>query len=231
MPKGMQARGIARLNKMLSSAVKLFLENGYEKTTTTAIASAAGMSPSSFFAAFESKEALLLVLVQKMFDAQFDSAKLMTDEHSDPLMLYCVETATKIHIAELSEPLCEMYVMAYSLPTTSEYIYQNTAKKLEDIFGEYLPEAQDKDFYELEIASAGVIRGFMARQTDFYFTVEQKLRRCLDCCMTLYNVPAEKRADVISEVLSMDLCTAAENIIADITQKADAGFESVMSQA
>ena len=124
-----------------------------------------------------------------------------------------------------------MYVMAYSLPTTSEYIYLNTAKKLEDIFGEYLPEAQNKDFYELEIASAGVIRGFMARQTDFYFTVGQKLRRCLDCCMTLYNVPAEKRADVISTVLSMDLRTAAENIIADITQKAEAGFESAMSRA
>ena len=63
MPKGLQHKGIVRRNKMLYAAVQLFLENGYEKTTTASIAKAAGMAPSSFFAAFENKEALLLTLV------------------------------------------------------------------------------------------------------------------------------------------------------------------------
>lgn len=49
MPKGLQPKGVARRNKMLLAAVQLFLENGYEKTTTAAIARAAGMAPSSFF--------------------------------------------------------------------------------------------------------------------------------------------------------------------------------------
>ena len=49
---GLQARGIARRNKMLKAATFLFLEQGYEKTTTTQIATAAGMSQASFFAAF-----------------------------------------------------------------------------------------------------------------------------------------------------------------------------------
>ena len=61
MPKGLQHKGIIRRNKMLYAAVQLFLENGYEKTTTASIAKAAGMAPSSFFAAFENKEALLPV--------------------------------------------------------------------------------------------------------------------------------------------------------------------------
>ena len=34
MPKGLQHKGIVRRNKMIYAAVKLFLENGYEKTTT-----------------------------------------------------------------------------------------------------------------------------------------------------------------------------------------------------
>lgn len=57
MPRGLQQKGLTRRNKMLLAAVKLFLENGYEKTTTAAIARKAGMAPSSFFAAFENKEA------------------------------------------------------------------------------------------------------------------------------------------------------------------------------
>ena len=182
------------------------------------------MSPSSFFAAFENKEALLLILVQKMFDNQFDTAAKALGEKPDPLMLYCVETTIQMHIVELSEPLREMYVMAYSLPTTSEYIYRNTAKKLENIFGEYLPGAQEKDFYELEIASAGVTRGFMAKHTDFYFTMEQKLRRYLDCCLTLYRVPEERRASIISATLSLELRSTAELIIAELTKKANEGF-------
>ena len=55
MPKGLQPKGVARRNKMLLAAVQLFLENGYEKTTTAAIARAAGMAPSSFFARSEER--------------------------------------------------------------------------------------------------------------------------------------------------------------------------------
>ena len=73
MPKGLQHKGIIRKNKMLYAAVQLFLENGYEKTTTASIAKAAGMAPSSFFAAFENKEALLLTLVKTMFGSQFEN--------------------------------------------------------------------------------------------------------------------------------------------------------------
>ena len=47
MPRGIQRKGIIRRNKILRSAVKLFLEGGYEKTTTANIAQAAGMAPAA----------------------------------------------------------------------------------------------------------------------------------------------------------------------------------------
>ena len=78
------------------------------------------------------------------------------------MFLYAVETALQLHIAELTEPLRELYVMAYSLPTTSEYLYRSTSERLQKIFAPYLPTAQPKDFYEMEIASASIMRGFMA---------------------------------------------------------------------
>ena len=56
--------GLLTQQKMLRAAVALFLESGYEKTTTAKIAKAAGMTQSSFFRAFASKEALLLELVR-----------------------------------------------------------------------------------------------------------------------------------------------------------------------
>ena len=70
---GLQLKGGARRNKIILYAVKLFLENGYERTTTSQIMAASGMAQSSFFAAFENKEALLLVLTKQMFANQFSN--------------------------------------------------------------------------------------------------------------------------------------------------------------
>ena len=73
-------------------------------------------------------------------------------------MLYAAETSLQVCIAETSEALRDLYVTAYSLPSTSEFIYRSTAMKLEKIFAEYLPDAVSKDFYELDIA-IGICRG------------------------------------------------------------------------
>ena len=190
--KGKRTSGLLTQQKMLRGAVSLFLEKGYEGTTTAEIARAAGMTPSSFFRAYPSKEALLLELVRRMFSGQFALAQ----QHSgptDPVVLYAVETAIQLHIAELSEPLRDLYVTGYSLPSTSSYIYHSTAKRLQVIFGPYLPQLQAKDFYEMEIASTGMMRSFMAVPCDVYFTVERKIARFLECALKLCNVPPERR--------------------------------------
>lgn len=230
MPKGLQHKGIIRRNKMMLAAVKMFLEQGYEKTTTAQIAKEAGMAPSSFFAAFENKEELLLTLVKLMFNSQFENTEKLLGEEADPLLIYGVETTLQMYITELSESLRELYVKAYSLPTTSEFIYVSTANKLQEFFREYMGDAQLKDYYEMDIASSGVVRGFMAKSCDLYFTMEDKIRRLLTCCFTLYKVPEQKQNQVIEQVLHMDLKTVAERTIAETIRRAEAGFESIKTK-
>ncbi len=228
--KGLQPKGISRRNKMLLAAIQLFLEQGYEKTTTAQISNMAGMSPTSFFAAFENKEELLLTLTQIMFESQFAKAKTFA-KVLEPLMIYCLETALQIHITELSEPLRELYVMAYTLPSTSEYIYKSTSAQIKAIFSPYMPGAEDKDFYEMDIASGSITRGFMAKPCDMYFTVQRKLKRYLECCLKLYDVPKEKRDSLIEAVLAFDLSTVAKKLIDEIVQKAETGLEQAIDAA
>lgn len=225
--KGLQPKGIARRNKMLLAAIQLFLEQGYEKTTTAQISKAAGMSPTSFFAAFENKEALLLTLTKIMFDSQFAKARSFAKE-LEPLMVYCLETSLQIYITELSEPLREIYVMAYTLPSTSEYIYKSTSAQIKAIFSPFMPGAEDKDFYEMDIASGSVMRGFMAKKCDMYFTVQKKISRFLECCLKLYDVPEEKRKSLIEAVLAFDLSAVARKLIDEIVTKAETGLEKAI---
>ena len=89
--------------------------------------------------------------------------------------------------------------------------------------------AELKDYYEMDIASAGITRGFIAKKCDMYFTMEDKLRRFLKCCFTLYKVPEGKQEKIIEQVLKLDLKSMAEKIIADTVKKAEEGFESVLN--
>ena len=182
MKKGIQPSGMVTRRKILTVSMKLFLEKGYEGTTAKEVADMAGIVSGSPFFQFGNKEGVLLDLVKQMFDGQFATAGMLAGEGADPLLLYALETALQLHIAEMSDPLRELYVTAYTLPRTSAYIYENMIDKIEAIFSPYLTGLEKNDFYELEIAAAGVMRGFMARHCDLYFTIERKVMRCLSCC-------------------------------------------------
>lgn len=211
---------------MLQAAVTLFLEKGYTRATTGEISKAAGWGQSAFFHVFPSKEALLLELVQRMFDGQFALAEQYAAAQ-DPVFMYAVETALQLHIAELTEPLRELYVMAYSLPTTAAYLYKSMTTRLQLVFGRYMPEAQLKDFYEMEIASGSLMRGFMSVPCDLYFTIEAKINRFLECSLKLYDIPKPQREAMITAISNIDLHAMAAGIVQKTVQQAEAGFDAL----
>lgn len=222
-PRGKQPSGLLTQQKMLRAAVIQFLENGYEGATTATIARNAGMTPSSFFRAYPSKDALLLDLVKWIFVGQYDLAQKISGS-DDPMLICAIEAGLELHTAELSEQLRELYVTAYSLPSTSSYIYRVMSERLYKVFSPYQPEAKAKDFYEMEIASASMIRGYMAVPCDMYFTIEAKITRFLDCSLKLYEIEEKERKKIIEATLSMDLRAIAEDIVRSTVKKVEEGI-------
>lgn len=222
-PRGKQPSGLLTQQKMLRAAVIQFLENGYEGATTATIARNAGMTPSSFFRAYPSKDALLLDLVKWIFVGQYDLAQKISGS-DDPMLICAVEAGLELHTAELSEQLRELYVTAYSLPSTSSYIYRVMSERLYKVFSPYQPEAKAKDFYEMEIASASMIRGYMAVPCDMYFTIEAKITRFLDCSLKLYEIEEKERKKIIETTLAMDLRAIAEDIVRSTVKKVEEGI-------
>lgn len=212
-------------NQVLRASVVLFLEQGYRETTLDQIATRTGRTKSAVLRAYPDKEAILYALVTHMFSVQFSGARSMLGANADSLLIYGVETALQLHICELSEPLRDLYIAAYSLPSTMEYIYRSTAQELQQIFGKYLPDAAQSDFYELDLVSAGVMRGLMARKCDMYFTIDKKVALFLRCAMKIYDVPVEEREAVISRVLAMDLAAIARHTVENTIRLAQAGFD------
>ena len=222
-PRGKQASGLLTQQKMLRSAATQFLEKGYEGATTAEIARGAGMTASSFFRAYPSKEALLLEFVKWIFKGQYDLAQKISGS-DDPMLICAVEGGLELYTAELTEQLRELYVTAYSLPSTSLYIYRVMSERLFQVFSQFMPEAKAKDFYEMEIASAGMIRGYMAVPCDMYFTIEDKVVRFLDCALKLYSVEQKRRDEIIATTMSMDIHGTAEDIVASTIKKIEEGL-------
>ena len=204
---------LAAKKRILTACVRLFLEKGYKGTTIAEILREADVSASSFQNIFHAKDGVLVELVEFMFDNQFRMARQMTGQELPPVYVYAAETAIQMTLTELNENLREIYLEAYSQPEAAEYIHQHTSSELCRIFSPYLPGYTESDFYELEIGSAGIMRGYMARMCDKYFTLERKLRRFLVMSLSAYKVPEEVQAQVLDFIAALDVRSRAEEVM------------------
>ena len=154
--------------KILTVCVRLFLEQGYKNTTVSQIVDEAGVARGSYLNLFPTKDRILLELTETMFGGQFGVARSIADSKLPPVYAYAVETAIQLTLTELNENLREIYIEAYSLPDTAEYIYLHTTAELKQIFGENFPDDTEIDFYEMEIGTAGLMRSYMAKAQPLF---------------------------------------------------------------
>ncbi len=199
--------------RILTVCVRLFLEKGYRRTTLAEIIEKAEVSYSTFQNIFRAKDGVLTELVEFMFSNQFAMARSMAGAQLPPVYTYAVETAIQMTLTELNENLREIYIEAYTQKEASDYIFRETAKELYQIFGPYQPELTARDFYDMEIGSAGIMRGYMAHPCDAELTLEKKLR--LFFCMSLraYRVPEDELEQVVRFVEGLDIRAIAERVM------------------
>ena len=204
--------------KILTVCVRLFLEQGYKNTSVSQIVDEAGVARGSYLNLFPTKDRILLELTETMFGGQFGMARSIADTKLPPVYAYAVETAIQLTLTELNENLREIYIEAYSLPDTSEYIYLHTTAELKQIFSANFPDYSDSDFYEMEIGTAGLMRNYMARKCDIHFPLERKLSRFLTAAMRVYRVPEDELEQTVRFVERLDIRSIAERVMHTLFQ-------------
>jgi len=204
--------------KILTVCVRLFLEQGYKNTSVSQIVDEAGVARGSYLNLFPTKDRVLLDLTETMFGGQFDMARSIADTKLPPVYAYALETAIQLTLTELNENLREIYIEAYSLPETSEYIYLHTTAELKQIFSANFPDYSDSDFYEMEIGTAGLMRSYMARKCDIHFPLERKLSRFLTAAMRVYRVPEDELEQTVRFVERLDIRSIAERVMHTLFQ-------------
>lgn len=199
--------------RILAVCVKLFLEQGYKKTTLAEILQKAEVSCGSFQNIFRAKDGVLTELVEFMFSNQFGMARQITGETLPPVYVYAIETAIQLTLTELNENLREIYIEAYTQKEASEYIHRETAKELCMIFGSYQPELCEADFYALDIGSMGIMRSYMAYSCDDLLTLEKKIGYFLTMSLSVYKVPKKEQEEVIAFIENLNIRKISEGVL------------------
>lgn len=214
----------AAKQRILSACVRLFLEKGYKRTTVAEILKAANVSASTFQNIFHAKDGVLIEFVQFMFGNQFNIARKVTGHELPPVYVYALETSLQLTLTELNESLREVYLEAYRQPQSADYIYRHTASELYQIFGSYLPSYSECDFYEQDIGSSGIMRAYMERPCDLYFTLEKKLSRFLTISMRAYCVPPDEQQQVLAFIETLDIRGISERVMQELFRKLEMQF-------
>lgn len=214
MDKTLHSRSEKVRSRVLHAAAKLFLEKGYVNSTMKEISSLAGVNYGSMMFAFRSKEEILSELVGIVLDGQFEStARLLVGKTEDKILFYAAETTLQLYMAESSEHIRELYTLSYSQSASSNIIYEKITVKLAEIFKEQYPNYTQGEFYEKELASAGVMRNYMTRPCGIYFTMDRKVRAFLENTFLLYEIPREKISEAIEFVSQFDWKKIAKDVI------------------
>ena len=211
--------GLLTKKRILQSCVRLFLENGYRRTTMQQILREAQVSSSSFQNLFHSKDGVLLELVNFMFENQFGMARSVAGAELPPVYVYAAETALQITLTELNENLREIYLEAYTQEHLLDYIQRATAQELYRIFGPYQPELTEQDFVELEYGTSGLMRGYMASPCTADFPLGRKLEKFLTLALRGYKVPEEELQKVLAFLGGLDIRGIAQKVMEELFRK------------
>ena len=217
MPRPLNRKKEETRSLILHSAAKLFIEQGYLNTRIKDIANDANVSYNDVFRLFEEKDNILSELVGLVLEFQFEKSVEITKKYTnDKLYIYAFETVLQLHVAESFEHIREMYLVSYSLPNATKVVYKTITNKLEDIFKDRLPNLETKDFYELEIAVAGIMRGYLSVPCDMYFTMDRKVKIFLETVFKIYDVSKDEIKEILKFIEQFDFKKYANEILSSL---------------
>lgn len=207
--------------RILQTAIRLFLENGYSNTTLKMISQECGLRQGTVAYHFHTKEDMLYYLIQALTEFHGGIIDSSLDNTKDVLCSYAMEITIQIALCETDRKTWDLYYSAYSQFKTFEFIKNWAAKEHYNLFSERLPDWKESDFAEKEHIASGIELAVFYAPCDRFFTLEKKISLALDSMMLLYNISAEERKQTIEKILKLDYVKIGKEMFEKFIKKLD----------
>lgn len=196
---------------IIKTALELFFEKGFSKTTSTEICKKAEISKGNLTFYFPTKEDILAVLVKMMIDFQWQEMENATDEGKSSLLAYLLELSTLVSIGEEMPAMHDFFIAAYTHTLTLDLIRANDVEKIKRVFKDYTNDWDNERFTEAEIIISGIEYATLMK-TQHFVDLERRIEGGLNAIMLYFGVPEEIRSVKIKKVLSMDYRSIGNNV-------------------
>lgn len=190
-------------SEIIRVASNCFLQEGYTKTTVSAMCKKLGMSPGNLTFHFPTKEHLLAELTDMLCRFQW---KMMEEEAKDgysSVMAICLELLTIASACQQDEIAKDFFLSAYRSELCMNRIRENDKERAKQVFREYCAHWNDEKFEEAATLVSGIEYATLMT-TEHSTSLELRISGGLDTILGIYNFPEQLRKQKISKVLSMD---------------------------
>lgn len=216
--------------EIIRLSAHLFIEEGYSNTTFARVARELDLSTGNITFYFPSKEHLLLVLVEELFDFQSWLMDYEAREGASSLLSYCLELTSIAAACEEDEVTKDFFASAYSSSMILHRIRENDTEKTKQIFASYRPEWTDEDWRATENIVSGIeYATIMTCESDTPLNIQ--LEKALDSILMLYGVPEQLRRQKIEKVLAMDYRGIGRRILKGFKEYIDKVNEDNLKEA
>lgn len=211
-------------------AAHLFIEEGYSKTTFARIARELDLSTGNITFYFPSKDHLLAVLAEEMFDYQAWLMEYEAKEGATSLLSYCLELTSIAAACEEDEVARDFFASSYSSSMILNLIRENDTEKTKRIFAEYRPDWSQEEWRATENIVSGIeFATIMTCEADT--PLDKQIEKALDSILMLYGVPEALRRQKIEKVLAMDYRNIGKRILNGFKEYIDKVNEENLKQS
>ena len=225
-----EERRTSTRSAIIKLGAKLFIEEGYSKTSFSRIAKELNISLGNITFYFPTKEHLLSVLCNELCSFQRALMEEEAGEGFSTLTSYCLELTSMTAICEEDEVTRDFFHSVYASPLSLDIIRDNDTEKTKDVFKDYRPGWSEEKWIEAENLVSGIeYATIMTRESRTPLPLQ--IEGGLDAIMNIYGVPEEIRKTTVREVLDMDYRALGRRILHEFKEYIEKTNEEALKQA
>ena len=179
--------------RIIKSARKLFLRNGFDSTTIRQIVKQAGVTTGSIYHFFKNKEEILGIIVGEAFDHSTNQADDIAGDSADAVYRFTLEIGLQFKMVARSRPVAELYRATYRSHRMASLITRKAGERNQRLFGALNPDWSREDFFYRSLAVKGIIQDSVGeRLHNPRYSLTRSTPDILRACLQVLGVPPDQ---------------------------------------
>jgi len=213
-----EANAVVVKRRILKISRRLFLEQGYDKTSVRQILKKAGLSTGSLYHFFKNKEELLLA---GLHDALLDISRL-TDriavECHEPLLRYALDVALATREILKHQHLLNLYKAIYKNEAVDNAVIHIKINKMKELLDDLNLHFTDKEIHSRILAIHGATKALMMATINGQLPAnpEEIYPLLINMAFSEFDIPTQKIANILSLTNKM---IKTENLSSNLMKK------------